>query len=232
MSVALSASGFWLYTIILFQGVKLTNGIIASLVIGLLPVTITLFSKPIVSKKLFLGLMLILLGLSFLLLFPLMDAKLFAATMTQLHMKGLIFLCIALVMWTWFAIANSAFLLKHVQMTSIDYSSGMGLLSLLFMLPIFAVTNGFHSIISSPYLTSFLIWSAVLGIGASWIANIFWAYCCKNCLPSVYGTLIVSETIFGLIYSFIFQQRLPYLNEIAAILLLIGGVIVTLQSQR
>ena len=79
---------------------------------------------------------------------------------------------------------------------------------------------------------NFVIWSAVIGVGASWIANIFWAYSAKNCPPSIGGSLIVSETIFGLLYSFILQQRFPFWNEIAAIVLLIMGVLLTIRSQR
>ena len=41
---ALSALGFWLYSSILFWAISMTNGVISSLVLGLLPVTIPLFT--------------------------------------------------------------------------------------------------------------------------------------------------------------------------------------------
>jgi drug/metabolite transporter (DMT)-like permease len=54
----------------------------------------------------------------------------------------------------------------------------------------------------------------------------------SNTNKGISGSLIVSETIFGLFYSFIFQQRLPFLNEWIAIILLIGSVIITIRSQN
>jgi drug/metabolite transporter (DMT)-like permease len=230
--LTLSAGGFWLYTIILFYGVQLTNGVISALIIGLLPVSITLFSKPMFNIRLCLGLLLIIIGMGFLLVVPLMDAQVFKITMAHVHIHGLLFLLLALGMWTWFALSNAKFLTKHTEMKPLGYSSLMGIISVVCILPIFMLTDGLHNIVASAYLPSFLIWAAVLGIGASWIANVFWAYCCKTCSPSVYGPLIVSETVFGLIYSFIFQHRLPYGNELLAIILLIIGVIMAIRSQR
>ena len=43
--IILSTTGFWLYSLILFIDVRESNGIIASLIIGSLPVTVTLFSR-------------------------------------------------------------------------------------------------------------------------------------------------------------------------------------------
>src|ERR1035437_3273043 len=40
----LSASGFWFYSTLLFWGVQATDGIISSLIIGLLPISIPLFT--------------------------------------------------------------------------------------------------------------------------------------------------------------------------------------------
>ncbi len=165
--IALSATGFWLYTIILFYGVKLTNGVISALIVGILPVTVTLLSNPRFNKGLGLGLLLILLGIGALLIVPLMNPHIFAITMAHVHASGLILLFLALGMWTWFALANSWFLKKHSYIKSLDYSSLMGVISLLCMLPIFMMRYSIHNITSNPHFTLFIIWSAILGLGAS-----------------------------------------------------------------
>lgn len=230
-AVIISAAGFWLYTIILFAGIKLTNGVIGALIIGILPLTITAFSKPRFNHKFVLGMGLIFLGIIFLLLVPLVFSNVLKSTLSNIHLLGVILLFLALFLWTWYAIYNARFILKHAQMMPVDYSSLMGFLSLICMLPFLFIGNSFKHIVLSPQLLNFVLWTAVLGIGASWIANLFWAYCCRNCPPSIYGTLIVSETLFGLLYSFIYQHRMPYFNEYIAIILLIIGVVTTIKSQ-
>ncbi len=230
-AILVCATGFWLYTIILFFGVKLTNGVISALIIGTLPLTITLCSKPTFNYKLVFGLTLILAGIIVLLVAPLLQDTI-GSSLRNVHLSGIVLLFCALIMWTWYAITNSRFILKHMQMSSLDYTSLMGIISLVFMLPIFLLTHDIQPMITHPQFPQLIVWGGIMGIGASWIANFFWAYCCRNTPPSIYGTLIVSETVFGLIYSFIFQHRLPYLNEFIAILLLISGVIATIRSQQ
>lgn len=229
--VILSATGFWLYSLILFIGVRESNGIVASLIIGSLPVTVTLFSRPNFNRRLILGLVLIIIGLACLLIYPLiLGGNL--ESLQKISLRGIAYLLVALVMWSWFAIANSRFMASHTHIRSLDYSSLVGVISLIFIVPIFLVQESGVTLFLHPELIKFLIWSMVLGFGASWLANIFWAYSAKNCPPSIGGALIISETVFGLLYSFIFEQRLPHLNEFFAIISLICGVIFVIRSQR
>ena len=231
-AILICATGFWLYTITLFAGVKLTNGVVAALIIGTLPLTITLCSKPQINYKLICGLTLISVGIIVLLAVPLLYSHGPESSLSNVHLSGIFLLLIALVMWTWYAIVNSRFILKHSQMSSLDYTSLMGILSLIFMLPIFLVTHDVKPMLLHSQFFQLILWGGIMGIGASWVANFFWAYCCRYTPASIYGTLIVSETVFGLIYSFIFQHRFPYLNESIAIVLLIFGVIATIRSQQ
>lgn len=229
--IILSATGFWLYSLILFIGVRESNGIIASLIIGSLPVTVTLFSRPNFNRCLILGLILIVFGLACLLLYPLLFGT-NLVTLHNLNLRGIIYLLIALIMWSWFAIANSRFMATHSHIRSLDYSSLIGVISLIFIIPIFMWQEHVTTLLFHPEFIKFMLWSMVLGFGASWLANIFWAYSAKNCPPSIGGALIISETVFGLLYSFIFEQRLPHLNEFVAIVALICGVILVIRSQR
>lgn len=225
----LGTTGFWLYTLVLATGVQASSGVIASLIIGSLPVTIALFSNPSYNKKFLIGLMFIITGLIILLLpnFSLLnDSK------SQVNLFGIVYLLIALIMWTWFAIKNSHFMITHPEINSIDYSSLIGVINLVCIIPIYLYHNSFYQIFNHDDIYVYLISSIIVGVGASWIANVFWAYSAKNCSPTIAGTLIVSETVFGLIYSFIYECRLPASNELISIILLICGVIVVISSQR
>lgn len=226
----LSAAGFWLYTLALFIGIRLSNGVLAALIIGCLPLTITLSSKPKFNAGLVIGLGLIIVGIISLLVIPLLNKSNYS--MEDVTILGLLVIISALAMWTWFGVYNSHFMSKHKHIKSIDYSSLVGVINLIFIIPIFMLFNGFDHLVHSPELIKFLIFSAVLGLGSSWFANICWAYSAKYCPPSIGGSLIVSETIFGLIYCFIFEGRLPYNNEYIAIICLISGVVLVINSQR
>lgn len=224
----LSATGFWLYSLVLFYGVQLTDGVIAALIVGCLPLTIILFSKPHFNIQLYLGLGLISFGLLCLIALPLFKTDLH---FLEVSLIGLAFVFAALFMWTHFGIKNSRFMASHQKIQALDYSSLIGLCNLICVIPLFAISHNFSSLFAHSHFASYLFWCAVLGLGASWIANIFWAYSAKICPPSIGGSLIVSETIFGLIYSFLFEKRLPHFNEVIAIAALVLGVILSIHSQ-
>jgi len=225
----LSSAGFWVYTLMLFAGIQLSNGVIASLIMGCMPLTVILFSKPRVNGFLFAGLSLILLGLLSLLLVPLLQQNL---SLQNVRASGVILVFLALFTWTWFAIKNSHFMHANPEINSVDYSSLVGLINLAIMIPIFGMLHGMSTLLHHTDLGHFILWSMVLGIGASWIANILWAYCAKNCHAAIGGALVVSETVSGVAYNLIYTQRLPYSNEVIALLCLLCGVIVVIRSQQ
>ena len=211
----------------LFSGIQLTNGVVSSLIIGCIPLTITLFSKPNFNGRFFLGLGFILMGMGFLLLVPIWKDGIDGS----IHSSGILLLFGALTLWTWFGISNAKFLHARPHIKSLDYSSTMGLMSLLAVLPIFLLINDFSSFMQHPKFTAYLLWSAVLGIGASWVSNVLWMYASKNCSRSILGSLLISETLFALLYSFIYAWRLPYWNELAAVVSLVLGVVCVVNSQ-
>jgi drug/metabolite transporter (DMT)-like permease len=226
---ALSAFGFCAYSLVLFQGVRLTNGVISALIEGILPLTITLFSKPDFNKLFTKGIILILIGLIFLLIYPFIKEL---DEIKEINPQGIFLLLVALFLWTWFAITNTKFLHRHKSISTKSYTSLMGIINLFLILPLFAFTNGVSTLFANPKIYNFLMWSAILGIAVSWLANWLWTICSKHCPPSISGTLIISEIIFALLYSFMFEQRLPHLNETLAILFLAGGVVTVIKSQH
>jgi drug/metabolite transporter (DMT)-like permease len=71
-----------------------------------------------------------------------------------------------------------------------------------------------------------LFWLVNLGlaVGGSWLGNALWNAASTRLPLTLSGQLIVFETLFALIYGFIYAQRLPRALEIAAIVLLVAGV--------
>lgn len=226
---ALSALGFWLYSSILFWAISMTNGVISSLVLGLLPVTIPLFTPGRRSGgwRFYSGLIAIAVGL-----WVLLGGVMFGAgegvAMNPVGI-GALFLCLA--MWTGFAIWNSSFLTLRPAISKRDFSSLMGLVSLLCLTPLALSNLDFGSISDRPDMGLYILVSAILGVGASWFANWLWNVASARLPSSVSGTLLVFETLFGLLYTFIYQQRWPQSFEMLSIVLCLAGVALAIRAQ-
>lgn len=67
----------------------------------------------------------------------------------------------------------------------------------------------------------------MLAVVSSWLGYLAWNLCSRRLPVSLTGQMVVFETLFALLYGFIYSQRIPDLQETAAILLLLGGVLVT-----
>lgn len=228
--LALSAAGFWLYTLGLVQSVKMNGGVFTTLVIGLLPITISLAERRTLrlQGKFISGLLLILLGLFTLELLPfLSDSR---ATM-DINGSGYLILLFLLAIWTWYGIRNSAFLKEHQWIPKRDFTSLMGTVSLLCMTVIAIPTLDFRHLIHHHDLSIYLMWSVILGLGSTWMAYWLWNICSHLCPPQISGPLIVSETICGVLFTFIYHQRLPGLLEFAAIALFLAGALLSVISQ-
>lgn len=228
--ILLSAAGFWLYSALLFLGVGMTNGVIGSLILGLLPVTIPVFAARTrqFSPKVRFGFSLILVGLISLFGPPLFQTDAGGGPMNWIGV-GILLGCLGL--WTFFAISNSKFLKQNPQIPGRDLTSVMGLISLICVCTLFFPTTDLREFTQRPDFLTYLLCSVGLGFGSSWLANWLWNICSFRCPPSISGPLLASETLFGLIYSFLWEQRLPTISELAAILFIMGGVVIAVRGQ-
>src|SRR6202012_20575 len=78
--------------------------------------------------------------------------------------------------------------------------------------------------LAAPRWQTFWAVNLVLAIGASWLGNGLWNAAAKRLPLTLSGQMIVFETLFALVYGFIYDGRLPRGLEIAAIALLLIGV--------
>lgn len=230
MLFLLSASGFWFYSTILFWGVQATDGIISSLILGLLPISIPLFSPGRKNSgiKFFLGLLLLLTGIVNLFAYPVLNGL---KQVKEPSLMGIAALVGCLCLWTWFAINNTKFLQRNPQIDRKDFASVVGVVSMLSILPIFLSQVNLDEFVHRDSFNVYLISSMALGFGSSWLANWLWNICSFHCPSEISGPLIISETVFGLLYSFFFEQRLPHGYEAVSFMLFLVGVFVTVRSQ-
>lgn len=226
----LSASGFWFYSTILFWGVQATDGIISSLILGLLPISIPLLSpgRKNSGPKFYLGLFLLLIGIVNLFAFPVLQGL---KMVKDPSVSGILALLSCLCLWTWYAINNTRFLQRNPQINRKDVASVVGVISLFSILPIFLAQVNLGEFVQREDFSLYLVSSFALGFGSSWLANWLWNICSFHCPSEISGPLIISETIFGLLYSFFYQHRLPHIYESVSFGLFLVGVFVTVRSQ-
>jgi drug/metabolite transporter (DMT)-like permease len=70
------------------------------------------------------------------------------------------------------------------------------------------------------------------GLGSSWLATVLWSIASQRLSASLCGQLIVSETLFALLYSFLWDGRWPHASELAAALLFVLGILASIKAHR
>lgn len=227
-----SFAATYFYYIALVFGLRYSTPAISALVIGVSPITIAFYGnlrkKEINFRSLLLPSLFILIGL------VLINAP-------HIHMHetpsqyflGLFCSVIALANWSWYVVANVEFFKKNPEVSSSDWSTLIGVSALFWTLffgsilalffPEELVTEKYT--FSNPALSQFLMGAALLGLLSSWVG----AYCwnrASGLLPvALTGQLSIFETIFGVIFVYLIEQRLPPAIELTGIACLIGAVL-------
>jgi drug/metabolite transporter (DMT)-like permease len=234
--VILSLSGYSLYYWMLSQSVQFADITTASLIIGMIPLTVAVCSRsrPKQMGLFRFSLLLITIGILALNYDVIFHPQL--GSYGQQHSLGVLLAIAALGMWTYFAIANAQFLVR----TKVNNVAWTNLLGCLTFVGISFVTapefllgeHGYAEMFSGPRAPLFLFWSAVLGLGSTWLTTFLWNFCSQRVPTGLAGQLIISETIFALLFGFIYDHRLPFASEWAAMGFLIAGVLLGVYSFR
>jgi drug/metabolite transporter (DMT)-like permease len=149
---------------------------------------------------------------------------------------GVALAVLGLALWTVYGLRNARALAARPGLGDADWAALTGLgafLSLLPMLPV-AWAMGLSALpqaLADPAATWRLLgWGLATGIGASLVATWLWAMASRRLPVSLAAQLIVSETVFGVVYGLAWEGRAPTLAELAGSVLLIGGVIAAIRS--
>lgn len=226
-----------LYFYFLSYGVRYAGVAPTSLIVGMLPLAIpilsSLFQKQAFPKELRAPLLLVIGGLIFI------NIDLFSHLPTQNNgqMQGIIGIAcasIALFSWTRYAIENAQFLKQASQFSAYEWSTlfglGSGVLSLFIVLPWFMINMGGdltgHSevLVSRSWLKFWAI-NGLVAVLASYLGTMLWNVASRRLPITLTGQLILFETLFAMFYGFILESRMPRTLEIAAVVLLLGGVL-------
>jgi drug/metabolite transporter (DMT)-like permease len=228
-------AGNIVYYMLLALGVKFAGVAATSLIIGVLPISVTLMGQKdhgsVPIRQLMLPLLLVAAGIACINIdvfthdtgngMPL-DYKLF----------GVLCATGALACWTWYSVDNARYLKRNPHFSSGEWSALYGVSSGVIALAIALVAliffhgdvTGAAGVASGRDWTLFWIVNAVIALGASAIGNHLWNIASRKVPLTLSGQLILFETLFALLYGFVYKQQFPRALEIAAMLLLVAGV--------
>jgi drug/metabolite transporter (DMT)-like permease len=139
----------------------------------------------------------------------------------------------ALVAWSAYAIGNSRWLDRNAKVSAQDGSVLTGVVTgglALLLVPVAALVPG--TAWDGEVWARYLGVSAAVALGASIIGNALWNRASQLMPLTMLGQMIVFETLFALIYGFVFETRWPTGIEVVAGVLMVVSVIWCVRAHR
>lgn len=230
-ALVMSILGFSGYYLLLVLAIRDAGTEVPSLVIGTIPIWVMLLGKPhgLRWAALLPGLALTLAGLA-LMMGSTHEAGQGAAT----HFwRGMLFVSASLVCWTAFAILNSAWLKRHPEVNATDWANWLGVATGLGALLMWLLAGSDVNVLAGREdRWMFVLLCVIAGVGSTWLATILWNMASQRLSASLCGQLIVSETIFALLYSFAWDGRWPTLVQLTACVLFTLGILASIRAHR
>lgn len=224
--------GYVVYYLLVAFAVQLAGAALPALVVGCLPILLAIYAnireKAIAWRALLAPLAAIAAGLALVnleatLQAPSVDSRLALAA-------GLALAIAATLVWMWYAIVNANALKRHPRMDAVAWAglTGLGAGAGMVLLGLPGVALGMSEIPTHGLLRTeaipLIVWSLATGLLSSWFATYLWSLAAQRLPLALSAQLIVSETLFALLFGFIHAQRWPSAFEAAGALLLVAGV--------
>ena len=229
-AVGLSVLGFTGYYLLLVFAIRDAGTAVPSLIIGTIPIWMMLLGKPagLHWAALLPGLVLTLLGLALM-----MRAEVDVSNQGQNFWRGVVFALASMVCWTAFGLLNAAWLKKHPNISATTWANWLGVATGLGALGLWLVAGSDANVLFSLQnrAQAALICIAT-GIGSAWLATILWNMASQRLSASLCGQLIVSETLFALFYSFVWDGQWPTLLQVLACVLFVAGILASIRAHR
>lgn len=209
--------GYVTYYVAAAYAVKLAGPAIPPLIIGILPVSLAVIGnwqdKDVPWRVLAVPLVLISLGLGIVNVATLHEAP--DVSSRKDILLGAFCAVLALMVWMSYAIINARVMRAKDAPSSLPWAGLQGIGSLLATLPLIPLSWAYglsawpgHGL-TSPEGLRFLIWAFILGIAGSWVATWCWVVASRRLPLGFSAQLIIAETLFALLYGFIYEGRWP-----------------------
>lgn len=230
----LGLAGNTVYYVFLANAVQSGGVAMTSLVIGLLPIAVMLVGSRdrdgVPLRRLLPSLALSALGLA-----CISWQSLAAASHGALPGSAFGLLCAigALVSWTLYAVGNSRALARLHAVSAHEWSLLVGLVTgaqaLVLAVPAFVLAPNLHAPAAWLGFAGVMVAVAIL---CSVFGNALWNRASRLLPLALTGQMIVFETLFALLYGFLWERRWPTLLESLAMVLLVAGVLSCASAHR
>ncbi|PKQ00758.1 MAG: EamA family transporter [Alphaproteobacteria bacterium HGW-Alphaproteobacteria-13] len=230
----LALAGNTLYYLLLASAVQLGGIAMTSLVIGFLPVAVTIIGSretgAVPLARLLPSLALCAVGALCIGWQAVTDL---AAAATAAPLLGLLCAVGALVSWTAFAVGNSRWLIRLDDVSAHDWNLLTGLVTgaqSLLLIPLSLLIGGWSQGAADWALLAGV--SIGLALLASIAGNALWNRMSRLLPLTLVGQMILFETLFALLYGFLWEQRAPTLLETAAFAAVVASVLSCIAAHR
>ena len=228
--VWLSLTGNIVYYVLLASAVQTGGVAMTSMVIGLLPLVVTVVGSrdrhAVPLSKLIPSLLLSAGGLACISWQSL-------AAPGHASWLGLLCALAALLSWTVYAVGNRRWLgqLRAVSAQEWNLLTGVitGAVALLLAIPVSMAATGQHGATAWLRFTGVVMGVALL---CSVVGNGLWNHASRLLPLTMVGQMIVFEFLFALLYGYVWEQRWPTPVEAAAAMLLLAGVLACALAHR
>jgi drug/metabolite transporter (DMT)-like permease len=231
----LSLAGNLVYFVLLSNAVQWAGGAAASLIVGLIPVVVTVVGVrekgAVPLRQLAPALALCVVGVA-LVGYEALQAEHAEGSIGR-RLLGLLCAFGALFSWALYSIGNSRWLARRPDLSGHDWSLLTGVatggLALLLVPTAFVGKTAAYAPVDWAWFWAISVGVAVI---ASVIGNACWNRASRHLPLTLTGQMIVFETLFALLYGFAWQQRWPTLMEVLAIVCLVSGVLACAHAHR
>jgi drug/metabolite transporter (DMT)-like permease len=228
----LSVLGYTGYYLLLVYGIADAGAALPALIIGTLPVWMMLMGKPdhLRWAALLPGLLLTAAGMALM-----MDATAdeVGAAGSGHFWRGVLFAVGAMLSWLAFGLLNARWIRHHPEVKSTAWANWLGLAAGLGGLGLWlGWGSAWGELIELPGFGAFVLVCAITGIGSAWIASVLWNVASRRLSTSLAGQLVVSETVFALIYAFAWSGNWPATAQLLACVLFVAGILASIRAHR
>ena len=230
----LSMIGNIAYYVFISTAVKLSGVAFTSIIIGFLPVAVTIIGSrdhgAVSLRRLWPSLVFGAIGIVGISWQSLVQGD---GGLDVSRVIGLACALGALASWTAFAVGNARWLSRLHDVSADDWNMMTGVvtgaLALALAIPAFGFGGASHA--SGDWL-HFAAVAAGLGVTASIIGNALWNRMSRLLPLTMVGQMILFETLFALLYGFLWEGRGPTLVEVVAICSVVLSVVLCMRAHR
>lgn len=233
-ALGMSLLGATGYYVLLALAIHNAGTEVPTLIIGTIPIWVMLLGKPLGLKwsTLLPGLVLTAAGLVLM-----MNASLSAPAAGEsdgAHFWwGVALASAAMVCWTAFAILNAAWLKRHPEVSATEWTNWLGIATGLGALLLWLLAGSSPTrLLALDNIAFMAVVCIATGFGSAWAASILWNIASQRLSVSLCGQLIVSETLFALLYSVAWDRAWPGALQVSAAALFTLGILASIRAHQ